>query len=348
MRILIFCLAFFCLHDLSACSTFFFESNGKMIFGRNYDWNIGNGHVFENRSGLRKQSWVIPPEKPVSWVSKYGSITFNQFGKEFPLGGMNESGLVVEVMWLNETVWPSPDGRPAMNELQWVQYQLDNHATVAEVIASDRNIRIGQTSSNIHYLVADAEGNAATIEFLNGELVVHTGADLESKVLTNNTYDASLRYLKQHRGFGGDREVNYGDGSLDRFVQASGMVNLARVLDGSPVDYAFGILHQVAQGATQWTIVYDMTSKKIYYKTAQNEIIQSVSLSDFAFDCKGHGRMAGIHEVKGDKKSQFRPYSAEENLQNIRLTFAKIDFLRNFPDAVLEQLAHYPESLNCD
>jgi choloylglycine hydrolase len=32
--------------------------------------------------------------KTISWISKYGSITFNQYGREFPTGGMNEKGLV--------------------------------------------------------------------------------------------------------------------------------------------------------------------------------------------------------------------------------------------------------------
>jgi choloylglycine hydrolase len=26
------------------------------------------------------------------WTSRYGSITFNQYGREFPSGGINEKG----------------------------------------------------------------------------------------------------------------------------------------------------------------------------------------------------------------------------------------------------------------
>ena len=78
----------------------------------------------------------------ISWVSKYGSITFNQYGKEFPTGGMNEKGLVVELMWLDETRYPEPDQRGVLNVLQWIQYQLDNSQTIDEVIASDKKIRI--------------------------------------------------------------------------------------------------------------------------------------------------------------------------------------------------------------
>ena len=42
----------------------------------------------------------------ISWTSKFGNVTFNQYGKEFPTGGMNENGLVIELMWLNEARYP--------------------------------------------------------------------------------------------------------------------------------------------------------------------------------------------------------------------------------------------------
>ena len=53
--------------------------------------------------GLNNFEQVLGP------YQKYGAIFFNQFGREFPMGGMNEAGLVVELMWLDETVFPSPD-----------------------------------------------------------------------------------------------------------------------------------------------------------------------------------------------------------------------------------------------
>src|SRR4029078_10550574 len=98
------------------------------------------------------------------WRSRYGSITFNQYGKEFPTGGMNEKGLVVELMWLDETKYPSADKRPAIGVLQWIQYQLDNSTTIDEVIATDKKLRISATGTTpLHYLVADAYGKVATI-----------------------------------------------------------------------------------------------------------------------------------------------------------------------------------------
>jgi len=152
-----------------ACTTFCINKNGQIVFGRNYDWVTGAGIVNTNQRGLFKTSMSTDDGGTASWISVYGSITFNQYGKEFPTGGMNEKGLVVELMWLDGTVYPAPGPRPSVGVLQWIQYQLDNAATTAEVIANETKIRINTKASPLHYLVADATGNVATIEFLDGK-----------------------------------------------------------------------------------------------------------------------------------------------------------------------------------
>ncbi len=113
-----------------------------MVFGRNYDWVTETGMVNTNLRGVLKSAFEIEKGKKLQWVSKYGSITFNQYGKEFPTGGMNEKGLVVELMWLSESQFPKPDERPALDVLQWIQYQLDNCTNIEEVEATDKVIRI--------------------------------------------------------------------------------------------------------------------------------------------------------------------------------------------------------------
>src|SRR3954464_14401251 len=126
----------------AACTTFVIDKDGHIVFGRNYDWISGAGIVHSNQRGLFKTSMKSNDGETISWLSKFGSITFNQYGKEFPTGGMNEKGLVVELMWLEGSVYPKPDKRSSMMVLQWVQYQLDNFSTIYEVIASDEKVRI--------------------------------------------------------------------------------------------------------------------------------------------------------------------------------------------------------------
>src|SRR5688500_10006888 len=179
-----------------ACTTFCLKNKGEVLFGKNYDWMIGDGLVFVNKRGVSKVSTVENSSNPAKWVSKYGSVTFNQYGRENPMGGMNEAGLVIELMWLDETKYPKADSRPALDTLEWIQYQLDTAATVEEVLKNAENVRIA-SQITLHYLVNDKNGNSATVEFLDGNLVAHSGEKLAVSALANDTYEKSLNYSKR-------------------------------------------------------------------------------------------------------------------------------------------------------
>ena len=290
-----------------ACTTFCINKNGRIVFGRNYDWVTGAGIVCTNQRGLYKTSFKTDDGATINWVSKYGSLTFNQYGKEFPTGGMNENGLVVELMWLDETQYPKRDGRPAINVLQWIQYQLDNCSGTDEVIATDALLRITSNGTPIHYLVADKKGNIASIEFLNGKMVVHRGNALPFPVLTNNTYEQSSQtataLLKKNN------ETSSGNNSLDRFVKACSMIKQFNEtnIDMPVTDYAFNILDKVSQGDyTKWSIVYDISNKKIFFKTNSARDIKLMNLAGFDFSCNSFSKIFDMNqEGKGDITSKF-------------------------------------------
>src|SRR6266566_3100326 len=127
-----------------SCTTFVLESGKRVYLGKNLDWDWDDGIVLVNQRNVQKRAFVAA-ENAATWTSKYGSVTFNQFGREMPFGGMNEAGLVVENMWLDDTKYPSVDTRPEINLLQWIQYQLDNYSTVQQVIESDKKLRLENT-----------------------------------------------------------------------------------------------------------------------------------------------------------------------------------------------------------
>jgi choloylglycine hydrolase len=182
--------------------------------------------VFINKRGVEKAA--LTEISPAKWISKYGSVTFNQFGREAPSGGINEAGLVVELMWLDGTQYPDADQRPDVGGvLSWIQYQLDNSSNIEDVISSDKNIRIPKNDVPLHYLVADKSGNVVSIEFLDGKLVYHSGETMPQKVLTNDTYENSISYLEKFEGFGGNEKPVNNKSSLNRFVNACSMVKVS-------------------------------------------------------------------------------------------------------------------------
>lgn len=332
-----------------ACTTFALKDrHGNVSFGRNFDFPIGQGHIHINYKNMEKSAFIRPPEKAFSWVSKYGSVTFNQAGKEFPYGGINETGLVIEQMWLQEAKYPAADHRIGLSELQWIQYQLDNAATVKEVIDSDSIIRISyQATSYLHFLISDSFGNAATIEYIDGEMVVHQGSKLPYSILSNCVYQNSLKYKSS---IDKNDSIQYNDwtkNSSGRFVK---VVDLIDDYDGtsSLVDYSFNILENVSQpNNTQWSIVYDINNLKIHYKSSLNSKRQTIDLNRIDFSCKKQQMFTSIAD-DFVMESSFKILTFESNLEIIEFVIEGVDFLKNnVPKEFRIASAKYFENLKC-
>lgn len=269
------------------CTTFVLQSKGRIYFGRNLDWDWENGLVIVNQRNVKKTALVAPGHAPAKWTSKYGNVTFNQFGREKPFGGMNEAGLVVEQMTLFESKYPAPDSRPEIDMLQWIQYQLDTSSNVAQVIATDEKIRLEQppVPVRIHYLVCDARGDCATIEFLDGKMVCHRGQELPYHVLANDNYEKSVAYARSHPVPAGSSKPLEDAQSLSRFTYAAARV--ARFQPGTPsqdLKYAFETLEQVRQGrGTVWQIVYDVSGRQVHYRTRSNSQQRTLEMKGLDF-----------------------------------------------------------------
>lgn len=332
--------------DVRACTAFLQEG---LFAGKNYDWHLDQGLLIVNKKGIAKRALLLnPAEKAAEWVSRYGSVTFNQYGREMPNGGMNEAGLVVETLMLPSTQNPAPDERPALTA--WVQYQLDNSRTVEEVIASDKAIRISQgMPMPIHFFVCDAQGNAAVVEFIGGKLVCHSGEQLPHKLITNDTCDNSFAFLAQHDGFGGTKPIRKGShDSLDRFAVAAERLKAYRPDDSkqSPIQYAFDTLAAVRQGqATKWSIVHDLKNLEIHYRTERCSETRTVRLKDLDFSPQTPVRMVSINTPHtGVLTPHFMDYDVDLNSWLIYYCVRHTPMLSLIPDPLLDMLARYPET----
>ncbi|MBU4267933.1 MAG: linear amide C-N hydrolase [Acidobacteria bacterium] len=329
--------------DSDACTTFSLKDRNKQpLFGRNFDFPAGQGQIHINQRNRQKTSMIAAPEKPFTWTSRYGSISFNQNGREFPYGGMNEAGLVIEQMMHEsaDSQYPPQDDRHGLEELQWIQYQLDVSASVADVIASDRAVRISFTSvAPLHFLAADANGDVAAIEYINGQMVVHAGQDLKYPVLANDTYDASLAIKASLDAAGGN-------GHPDRFARAAGMVEAFNPNSGPALEYAFDILKNVSQGGTQWSIVYDLKKKAIFYRTRTNSRIRRITMDMFDFSCAAAGLFADI-EADDCAAADFKTSTYESNLKLIGDVWSSVEFLKALPQEMRIAWAKFPATTTC-
>lgn len=346
-KFLIVISVWFCLPaETLACSIFVLEGTEFATVGRNYDWDTGNGILIVNKRGMSKTALGL--NSPMKWDSEYGSVTFNQYGRGFPCGGMNEKGLVIGVAWLDNARYPQPDQRPMISTLQWVQYQLDTAATVEDVVASDKRLRIATISgSRVHYFVAERNGSAATVEFLDGKMVVHQEGELPVRALTNVTYERSLQYyhnVKEKL----EKPVRQGS-SLSRFVDAGTMAAAFPTSDKRPdsIDYCFEVLRRIAQGSyTKWNIVYDTQNYRIHFKTRKAKRRRFVDLDDLDFGNETPVLTLDLNEdVAGDVVSALGPYSHEQNRAVLTQSLSETPVISALPSFLLDNVAKYPETI---
>lgn len=330
------------------CTSFCFTSQDTTLFGNNLDWYLGDGLVVVNKRHVSKTGTSF--ENKPRWISKYGSITINQFGREFPSRGMNEVGLVVGEMTLLDTQFPNPDSRSSISTLQWIQYQLDNCATIEEVIATDSRIRIGQHEYPSHFLVADSRGNCVTMEWLNGQLVYHTHETLPINVLANSPYESSLEYYHNNTS-----PYSFDFSSQGRFYRVAEMIkHYEPQSDGPVVEYAFDILQSVGPSElTKWSLVFDIKNQRFYFRTSLNKNIRYVDFHSFNFACDTPVKIFDLdNQFSGDIHDHFIEYNFNINRALIINTFEKGEpYLANFigplSDSVKETMIRYPETTQC-
>lgn len=295
-----------------ACSAFYFNGENK-IFAKNFDWGFGQGYLIKNIRGQQKYAYGFRGNNVAGWTSKFGSITFNQNGKEFPYGGINEKGLVVEQLWLGNTEYQENNNK-TISELEWIQYQLDNYENVDEVIKNINSLTI-KPIARIHYFLADKNGVSAVIDFVNGDVKIDRKQD-KFQVITNETSEDSKKYYDFNKDINPNSRSHF-----DRYCILRNNLNVENL----SISESFKKLNLVKEDEpnykSYWSIVYDINKLEFYFKSVDNSEIKKVSLKDFSFHSNSNTEFSLINS----NKVNFQPYSSNDNLR--LLTYA-IEMMR--------------------
>jgi penicillin V acylase-like amidase (Ntn superfamily) len=223
-------MAFTPWHYALACSRILYETgNGTYITGRSMDWNDPNAKTalwvfprgMERDGGIGKQ--------PVKWTSKYGSV-ITSFYDSASSDGMNEKGLVANVLYLSESDYgdSAKTGKPTLSIVAWVQYFLDNYATVKEAVEAmgDAPFTIvaptlpNGRAASLHLSLSDSSGDSAILEYIDGELEIHHSP--QYTVMTNSpVYDQQLALDAYWDLIGGNNFLPGTISPADRFVRLS-------------------------------------------------------------------------------------------------------------------------------
>ena len=301
MKYFLLLLVFLPLKTFS-CSAFFCDGKTKYL-AKNFDWGSGQGYVIKNKSGQKKFAYGFRGTNQASWTSKYGSVTFNQIGKEFPYGGINEKGLVVEQLWMSESIYQDNKNQN-ISELEWIQFQLDNYSTIEEVVKNLDKLTI-KPIATIHYLIADRNGNSAVIDFVDGKTVVNK-KEGRHQVITNETLSNSEKYFEINKS---DIDKNSRT-HYDRFCQIKNSLLNTEIENPNQ---AFEILANSAENQenykTYWSIVYDLTNLKVYFKSFDSQTIKEINLSEIKLDSNSTLEASNINQ----DHFRFEPYTFETN-----------------------------------
>ena len=349
------------------CSTFMLKGEDCHLYGHNLDSGSPvPGLVVINKRNITKESrtWkeLSTGKKDDSisfqWTSKFGSVTFNPFGREFPDGGMNEAGLIVQEMSLSDTEFPAGEGKRKMFMMLWMQYVLDCFETVEQVIQSASEIVLD--GWGWHFFTADKYGGHASIEFIDGRVVVNRGHEMPFPLLCNSIYSKELEGLKTYQGFGGTKPIDVEEPGIPRFVRGIYLLNnYTPSQTQSPVEYGFRILENIALGDNKWKYVFDWSNRKVYYRTANNQKVRSLSFLELDFNGESPSRIVDIDVGKGGSViDQLKEYSKEINedfvMNAIKTLEINVPIFQNLlspggsPQILIEQLTTYPETTHYD
>lgn len=274
------------------------------------DWKTEiDANLWVFPKGMQRNGEVGPLS--VKWTSKYGSIIASAWDIA-TADGMNEKGLVTNVLWLVESKYPQfdPNGtKQGMSISLWAQYVLDNFATVEEavnglkdepfVLVSDY-IPGTEKFTTLHLSVSDALGDNAIFEYINGKLVIHH--DPSYVVMTNSpVFEQQLALNEYWKGIPGTVMLPGTNRAADRFVRASyyihaipqtndirtSVASVFSVIRNCSVPFGISSETEPNLSSTRWRSVSDQKNLVYFFETALTPNTFWVNLKDFDLSEKG-------------------------------------------------------------
>lgn len=263
--------------------------DNTVLTGRTMDFSIdipANLWVFPR--GMARNGEVGP--NSVRWRSKYGSVAASSWDIGVP-DGMNEKGLVANLLWLVASEYPKFDRngkRPGLTISAWAQYALDNFATVKEAVDFFQQDNFAIVSdfipgtdkfTTVHLSLSDATGDSAIFEYIGGKLTIHHSR--EHQVMTNDpVYEQQLAIKTYWDTVSGQAFLPGTAKAADRFVRASYYLKLipqtsdAKIAAASvfsvvrnvSVPYGIGTADQPHLSNTRWRVVADQRNLVYYFE----------------------------------------------------------------------------------
>jgi penicillin V acylase-like amidase (Ntn superfamily) len=299
-------------------------ADDDVITARSMDWKndvATNLWIFPR--GMARSGQAGP--NSVTWTSKYGSVIATGYDIS-TTDGMNEAGLVANVLWLVESEYPAYDGRgPGLSIAAWAQYTLDNYGSVKEAVDALRKqpftvvtdkVPGEERLTTLHLSLSDASGDSAVIEYIGGKQVIHHDRDYQ--VMTNSpVFDQQLALNAYWKQIGGTVMLPGTNRASDRFARASFYINaipkaedpvkalasVFSVIRNVSVPFGINTPEEPNISSTRWRTVADHKRKLYFFESALTPNTFWVDLKDVDFS-KETGKVLKL-DLGADQRNVF-------------------------------------------
>lgn len=279
-------------------------AKGQVVTARSMDWRSDvetNLWIFPR--GMKRNGEVGP--NSIQWTSKYGSVIASGYDIA-TTDGLNEAGLVANVLWLVESEYPKFDSsRPGLTIAAWAQYVLDNFSTVGEAVGALQkepftivtdNVPGEKRLATLHLSISDATGDSAIVEYIGGKQVIHH--DRKYQVMTNSpVFDEQLALNAYWKQIGGTAMLPGTNRAADRFARASFYVNaipkdedpnravasVFSVLRNASVPFGITTPNEPNISSTRWLTVADHQRKLYFFESVLTPNVFWVDLRTIDF-----------------------------------------------------------------
>ncbi|MFW9945417.1 MAG: linear amide C-N hydrolase [Candidatus Odinarchaeota archaeon] len=244
-----------------ACTCFATLNNQTdMLFGRNFDWSHRPALILytDPPNGYKSISMV-----DLGFLGFYNDYQISQQPIEnlqelllspyFLLDGMNEYGLTIGCMAIPNAENVIDPEKVTLGSLSFMRLVLDYAININEAIDLWDNYNVYfPPGPDLHYLIADAKGNSAVIEWVGGEMIVLRNEQMW-QVSTNFVIYGSTNSTKQgcSRYTTCESVLSDNEGNITPFE-------------------AMNLLETVSQSSTQWSVVYNMQKKEVKLVMGRN------------------------------------------------------------------------------
>lgn len=273
-----------------ACTRMVYLGPDDMVItGRSMDFSLDiPANIWAFPKGIERDGVV--GENSVRWTSQYGSVITSSWDIA-TTDGMNEKGLVANLLWLVESEYPAfeKDGDlPGIAVSLWAQYALDNFASVEEAVNFFKDEPFAVVSdyipgtnkfTTVHLSLSDSSGDSAILEYIEGKLVIHHNRDYQ--VMTNDPpFEQQLAIKGYWENIPATLFLPGSNRAQDRFVRASYYINhipqtsdpqvavasVMSVVRNVSVPYGISADDQPHLSNTRWRVVSDQKNRIYYYE----------------------------------------------------------------------------------